>query len=214
MSIMKSLNSLRRDYTGEKFDEKTIDKDPTKQFKKWLDDAVRAEMMDPNAMVLSTCGKDMKPTGRIVLLKNFDERGYVFFSNYESIKGQDINENPNASLLFYWDRLDRQIRIEGRIEKISSEESDEYFQTRDYTSRIGAWASKQSSILTGRISLLRKVAVNMAKYPKHVPLPPYWGGYRVVPERIEFWQGRESRLHDRLVFVRSNDSWEIIRLNP
>jgi pyridoxamine 5'-phosphate oxidase len=148
------------------------------------------------------------------LLKNYDERGFVFFTNYESRKGIELNENPYATLLFFWDKLERQIRIEGSIEKITEEESGDYFQTRDYTARIGAWASEQSKPLSGRFKLMRKVISLMTKYPKEVPLPPFWGGYRLIPDVYEFWQGRQSRLHDRIRYFKDGEIWRKERLYP
>jgi pyridoxamine 5'-phosphate oxidase len=165
-------------------------------------------------MTLSTVSGDCKPSSRVVLLKQFDNSGFVFFTNYESQKGSDLANNPNACLLFFWDSLERQVRIEGTVEKIRPGESDDYFQTRPYTSRIGAWASVQSRQLSGRFELMKKVAVLMAKYPKNVPLPPFWGGYRLKPNSFEFWQGRESRLHDRVKYTLENTVWNVIRLYP
>ncbi|MFC2130572.1 pyridoxamine 5'-phosphate oxidase [Bacteroidota bacterium] len=214
MSIMDSLNALRRDYGSYKFDENTAKDNPLEQFKLWFDEAVKADFLDVNAMVLSTADKTGKPSSRVVLLKNYDERGYVFFTNYESRKGLEITENPNASLLFFWDKLERQIKIEGLVEKITDKESFEYFRTRDYTSRLGAWASDQSRPLSSRFKLMRKVAGFMTKYPKEVPLPPYWGGYRLIPDVYEFWQGRKSRLHDRIKYYFDGDIWKKERLYP
>jgi pyridoxamine 5'-phosphate oxidase len=214
MDIIHSLNMLRRDYGKDSFSEKNADRDPVRQFELWFQSAVEAEMYDPNAMVLTTASREAKPSSRVVLLKNYDQRGFVFFSNYESRKGLELAENPQASLLFYWDKLERQVRIDGTVEKITAEESDEYFQTRNYTSRLGAWASAQSQRLPNRFTLLRKVASYMMKYPNEVPLPPFWGGYRLKPDSFEFWQGRESRLHDRILYSKSGDSWELQRLYP
>ncbi|MFH1051561.1 MAG: pyridoxamine 5'-phosphate oxidase [bacterium] len=214
MNIIDTLNALRRDYGKEKFDEDTAHSNPHEQFKIWFDDAVNADFLDANAMTLSTADKFGKPSARVVLLKNFDDKGYVFFTNYESRKGQDLKENPNASLLFFWDKLERQIRIEGSVEKITEEESFAYFKTRDYTSRLGAWASEQSRPLTSRFKLMRKVVSYMTKYPKDIPLPPYWGGYRLIPDVYEFWQGRKSRLHDRIRYFKDGDIWRKERLYP
>lgn len=205
---------MRRDYSKAALTENSVDQNPFKQFDIWFNEAIGAEMLEPNAMVLSTSNIEGKPSSRVVLLKNFNELGFVFYTNYESRKANEIDENPNASLLFYWDKLERQIRIEGKIEKVSFEESNEYFQSRPYTSRIGAWASKQSNLLKSRFSLMKDVALLMAKYPKDVPLPPYWGGYRLKPTRFEFWQGRQSRLHDRIQFNFDGDTWKIQRLYP
>ncbi len=214
MPLFKTISDLRREFKYDKFDIDNADKDPFIQFQLWFDEAVKAGFLDPNAMVLTTSSTDGKPSSRYVLLKKFDENGFVFYTNYESRKGRELEENPNAFLLFYWDKLGKQVRIEGKCEKVSAEESDEYFQTRPYESRLGAWASHQSRELKSRFSLLRDVARLMAKYPKHVPLPPYWGGYRLRPELFEFWQGRESRLHDRLQYTKSGSGWNIERLYP
>jgi pyridoxamine 5'-phosphate oxidase len=215
MNIMDSLNALRRDYESPlKLDEKSANDNPILQFKLWFEDAVKAEFLDVNAMVVSTADKNGRPSSRVVLLKNYDERGYVFFTNYEGKKGKDLSENPYASLLFFWDKLERQIRIEGRVEKITAQESYDYFKTRDYTSRLGAWASEQSRPLSSRYKLMRKVVGYMTKYPLEVPLPPYWGGFRLIPEYYEFWQGRKSRLHDRIIYKNENGNWEKERLYP
>ncbi|MCX7735948.1 MAG: pyridoxamine 5'-phosphate oxidase [Candidatus Kapabacteria bacterium] len=214
MSIFESLDNLRRDYTKDSFNEKTALKNPFEQFKVWFDDAVNYPMMEPNAMALSTVNSEGKPSSRIVLLKRYDENGFVFFTNYESRKGKELEKNPYASLLFYWDRLERQIRIEGITEKISNEESDDYFQSRPYESRLGAWASKQSEVLPSRFTLIREVAKLLVKYPAKVPLPPFWGGYRLKPDVFEFWQGRPSRLHDRIRYSKRGELWVIERLYP
>jgi pyridoxamine 5'-phosphate oxidase len=214
MDFIKTVNALARDYKKDKFDVKSADPNPYVQFEKWFDEAVNSEILDANAFVLNTATKNSEPSSRIVLLKRYDHNGFVFFTNYDSKKGQDIAENPNVSMLFYWDVLERQIRISGTAEKVTEEESDEYFQTRPYMSRIGAWASKQSHELKSRSALMADVAKLMAKYPKHVPLPPFWGGYRIIAKSFEFWQGRESRLHDRMKYEMQENNWNIKRLSP
>jgi len=215
MDIFNSLSSLRRDYTKGSFNEKTANENPFVQFKLWYEEMLATDILEPAAFVLSTSTKDGKPSSRVLLLKQFDETGYIFFTNYESRKGKEIEENPHGAMLFFWDKLERQIRIEGRIEKISSIESDKYFQTRPYTSKLGTWASEQSSPLSSRFKLIRKVAQYMARYPVNVPLPPNWGGYRLIPDVFEFWQGRVSRLHDRLQYNKNdNGNWMITRLYP
>lgn len=214
MSIFESLDNLRKDYTKYSFTEKTALKNPFEQFKLWFDDAVNYPMMEPNAMALSTVNSEGKPSSRIVLLKRYDENGFVFFTNYESRKGKELEKNPYASLLFYWDKLERQIRIEGITEKISIVESEDYFQSRPYESRLGAWASKQSEVLPSRFTLIREVAKLLVKYPAKVPLPPFWGGYRLKPDMFEFWQGRPSRLHDRIRYSYRGGLWVIERLYP
>jgi pyridoxamine 5'-phosphate oxidase len=214
MSIISSLADLRRDYKSGEFSERLAAANPFEQFAKWFEDVAQAEMLEPNAMTLATSAKDCKPSARVVLLKKFDYRGFVFFTNYESEKANQLTENPQSTLLFYWDKLARQVRINGVCEKVSEKESDDYFQTRPYTSRLGAWASQQSRPLSSRFSLIRQVAALMLKYPKNVPLPPYWGGYRLIPDYFEFWQGRESRLHDRIAYTLENEVWSIQRLYP
>ncbi len=213
-SFRELLKDTHRDYKKSSLDINNLCKNPTEQFNKWFEEAIKAGFPDPNAMCLSTANKNGKPSSRMVLLKDFDNNGFVFYTNYESRKAADIEENPYGALLFFWDVLERQVRIEGRIEKISIEESDKYFQTRPYTSKIGAWASKQSRELRSRFTLLREVAKLMLKYPIYVPLPPNWGGYRLIPELFEFWQGRPNRLHDRFQYRLIEYNWEIKRLYP
>jgi pyridoxamine 5'-phosphate oxidase len=211
---MSIISDIRHDYGKFKLDENSIKKNPFEQFSIWFNEALTGGFVDPNAMAVSTVNSAGKPSSRILLLKNFDERGFVFYSNFESRKGKEIENNPYASLLFFWDKFERQIRIEGRIEKTSYEESVEYYNSRPYTSRIGAWASEQSQPLKSRFTLMRKVAKLILQYPKKPPLPPFWGGYRLIPDCFEFWQGRESRLHDRFRYNKIEDEWSIQRLNP
>ncbi len=208
------ISQIRREFNSGSFTEKNAEQSPFDQFEKWLQDAQTAGFLDPNAVTLSTVDSSGMPSARVLLLKSFDENGFVVYTNYESKKASDLEANPKASMLFFWDKLERQIRIQGRIEKITPEESDEYFQTRSYTSKIGAWASKQSRKLSSRYKLLREVAGFVAKYPVKVPLPPHWGGYRLIPEYFEFWQGRESRLHDRITYERQEDNWILSRIYP
>ncbi|MCX7879816.1 MAG: pyridoxamine 5'-phosphate oxidase [Ignavibacteria bacterium] len=215
VNLFQTISSLRRDYSRNKFDEKTAKDNPFEQFEIWFEEVLRMDFLEPNAMVLATSTKNGIPSARVVLLKKFDKTGFVFFTNYESQKGREIEENPNAALLFYWDKLERQVRINGIITKTSWEESNEYFQTRPYLSKIGAWASKQSQELKSRFTLIRSVANYIIKYANFVPLPPFWGGYRLVPNYFEFWQGRESRLHDRIAYyLQENGSWRKQRLYP
>ncbi len=214
-SFINIIQSLRRDYSKGSFNEGIAKDNPFEQFKIWFEEVLNGDFLEPNAMVLSTATKDGIPSSRVVLLKKIDNRGFVFFTNYESQKGRELSENPNASLLFYWDKLERQVRINGIVEKISSEESDEYFQTRPYLSKIGSWASKQSQTLASRFALMREVAKLTFKFPQYVPLPPFWGGYRLMPSYFEFWQGRESRLHDRISYrLQPNGIWIKQRLYP
>jgi pyridoxamine 5'-phosphate oxidase len=211
-----SLSDLRREYTLAGLKESDLDPDPVKQFDKWFQQALDAGLPEPNAMTLATATLDGKPSARIVLLKGFDERGFVFFTNYESQKGRELSANPQAALVCYWIELERQVRINGRVSCVSVEESEEYFRSRPLGSQLGAWASRQSEVVGGRRILEDRLAALTHEYQsKPIPLPPYWGGYRVAPEAIEFWQGRPNRLHDRLRYtLQSNSQWLIERLLP
>lgn len=210
-----SVADLRKDYHLEGLRETDVDSDPFQQFQTWFDQALAAKLPEPNAMTLATCTTDGKPSARIVLLKGFDERGFVFYTNYQSQKGQEIADNPQAALVFWWAELERQVRIEGRVEKVSAQESDTYFYSRPLNSRIGAWASEQSRAIANREVLEQRAEELKVKYEEDVPRPPHWGGFRVIPSSIEFWQGRPSRLHDRLRYSRSdNGNWLIERLSP
>ncbi len=193
-----------------------LDPDPIKQFAKWFEDAEAAHPKLPNAMTLATATSDGKPSARMVLLKGFDQDGFVFFTNYESQKGRELDENPNAALVFYWSGLDRQVRIEGRVRKTSQEESEAYFKTRPVESRLSAWASKQSSTVSHRQVLEDEMERLVLEYEdKEIPLPHYWGGFRLEPSLIEFWQNRPNRLHDRFRYRRQPDGrWMIKRLSP
>jgi len=193
-----------------------LDPDPIKQFANWFTAAIEAGIRDVNAMALATAGRDGKPSVRIVLLKGFDQDGFVFFTNYLSEKGRQLEENPETAGLFYWIELDRQIRISGRVEKTSREESERYFHSRPRGSQLGAWASRQSEVLDARRVLDARMAEMTERYgDDSIPLPPHWGGYVIKPERFEFWQGRPNRLHDRFRYVRQPDgSWQIDRLAP
>jgi len=193
-----------------------LDPDPIKQFGNWFTAAIEAGIRDVNAMSLATAGRDSKPTVRIVLLKGFDQDGFVFFTNYESEKGRQLDENAHAALAFYWIELDRQIRISGPAEKTSREESERYFHSRPVGSQLGAWVSRQSEVIDGRRILDARLAEMTERFGEGpIPLPPHWGGYRVKPAVIEFWQGRANRLHDRFRYMRKADSsWQIDRLAP
>jgi pyridoxamine 5'-phosphate oxidase len=216
MSSKVNLSQIRNEYKNKSFNESVAKANPLEQFQIWFDEMLNSEFVEPTAMILATSTKEGNPNARVVLLKQYDEQGFVFFTNYESQKGIEIEQNPRGCLLFYWDKLARQVRINGKIEKISKEESENYFDTRPYTSRLGAWASKQSKPLRSRFTLIREVVKMMGKYPVKVPLPPFWGGYRLIPYQYEFWQGRENRLHDRLQYLKSqsSDEWIITRLYP
>jgi pyridoxamine 5'-phosphate oxidase len=212
----KTLADLRKDYTLQGLSENDIDPNPFIQFQKWFDQALDAQLPEPNAMAVATATPDGKPSARMVLLKDFDERGFVFFTNYNSQKGQELAENPQAALVFWWAELERQVRIAGYVEKVSEQESDEYFQSRPFNSRLGAWASHQSEVIASREELEQRLQALQAKYENQdIPRPAYWGGVRVIPTEIEFWQGRPSRLHDRLLYTRLDEhSWKIERLSP
>lgn len=207
------LHNIREDYSKQELSQANCHADPIQQFEQWLEEAITAKANEPTAMNVATV-LDGKPTSRIVLLKEVNPNGFVFFTNYQSRKGQAIEQNPYAALTFFWAELERSVRIEGRIEKISAEESDRYFASRPYTSRVGAWASNQSQVLSGKSELVAKAALIAAKHPLHVPRPPHWGGYIVLPERIEFWQGRPSRLHDRICYRLVEGKWHKERLSP
>lgn len=207
------LHHIRDDYCKQTLSLNQCHPDPKKQFEQWLNEAIHAKVHEPTAMHLATVQAG-RPTGRMVLLKELNTQGFVFFTNYHSRKGQAIAENPYVALTFFWAELERSVRVEGKIEKLSAKESDAYFTTRPYTSKIGAWASEQSQPLRNKQTLVAKAALLATKYPINVPRPPYWGGYVVVPERIEFWQGRPSRLHDRIYYQLENGQWQKIRLSP
>jgi pyridoxamine 5'-phosphate oxidase len=192
-----------------------LDSDPIRQFHRWFEAATLSEIPEPNAIVLATASPDARPSARIVLLRGYDERGFVFFTNYESRKGRELDANPHAALVFHWHELERQVRVEGPVMRVSVEESDAYFQSRPAGSRLGAWASRQSEVIADRETLEARIRAFELQYAGGpIPRPEHWGGYRVVPTVIEFWQGRPSRLHDRLRYTRSEDGWLIERLSP
>lgn len=211
----RDLSKLRNEYARSGLHESDLAPDPIEQFQTWLSDAFDANLVEPSAMTLATATPDGRPSARIVLLRGFDERGFVFYTNYEGRKGGELSSNPRAALVFYWGALERQARIEGHVSKLPAPESDAYFESRPRGSRIGAWASEQSEALDRRESLEERVRELEEEYPgEEVPRPPFWGGFRVRHERVEFWQGRESRLHDRLVYARDGGGWKIVRLQP
>jgi pyridoxamine 5'-phosphate oxidase len=208
------LAALRQDYARESLTERDVDPDPIRQFERWFHQALQAGMIEPNAMSLATSTPDGRPSARMVLLKGVDANGFVFFTDYRSRKGRELDANPHVSLCFWWDALQRQVRISGRASRVAAAESADYHRTRPHGSRIGAWASHQSAPLASRDTLEREVDRLTKLHPDEVPLPPHWGGYRVTPEEMEFWQGRPSRLHDRIVYTRKADGWTIGRLSP
>ncbi|WP_066378154.1 MULTISPECIES: pyridoxamine 5'-phosphate oxidase [unclassified Anabaena] len=212
----RTIADLRKDYTLQGLSETEVNPNPFIQFKQWFDQALSAQLPEPNAMTIATTTPDGSPSARMVLLKDFDERGFVFFTNYNSRKGQELAENPQAALVFWWAELERQVRIVGRVEKTSEAESDQYFYSRPANSRLGAWASDQSAVIASREVLEQQMQELQSKYEnQEIPRPPHWGGLRVIPTEIEFWQGRSSRLHDRLLYTRLDDnSWKIQRLSP
>ena len=208
------IADIRQEYMRAGLVEKDIAADPFKQFDRWFHDALKAELPLPNAMTLATATPPGRPSARQVLLKGVDARGFVFYTNYASRKARELAANPYAALVFAWAELERQVRIEGAVEKVSAEESDAYFDSRPLGSRLGAWASPQSMVLPDRLTLATKVAAIVLRYGKHPPRPLHWGGYRVLPEAIEFWQGRRNRLHDRLLYTKQAAGWKIERLAP
>ncbi|HLT24766.1 MAG TPA: pyridoxamine 5'-phosphate oxidase [Ignavibacteria bacterium] len=214
--VNRDLTDIRGNYVSEGLDISSASPDPFVQFDEWFKEYLEIEHQDPNAMTLSTCNKDGRPTSRTVLLKSYDNEGFVFFTNYSSKKGKALEENPNASLLFFMRQLHRQVRIEGKVEKISLDESIEYFHSRPRESQLAALASSQSEVISSREDLLSKYESLSRQYDgQEIPLPPYWGGYRLVPDEFEFWQGRENRLHDRISYKLENDkNWGIRRLSP
>lgn len=210
-----SIAHLRRDYARARLDERDVDPDPLVQFHKWFDDARRAELPEPNAMTLATATPAGVPSARMVLLKAADERGFTFFTDYRSRKGQELEANPHAALVFFWGELERQVRITGTVSRVSREETEAYFRTRPRESRLGAWTSHQSTVLAGRETLEARLREVAARHPgDEVPTPPHWGGYLLKPDALEFWQGRESRLHDRVRYQREAGGWRIERLSP
>jgi pyridoxamine 5'-phosphate oxidase len=208
------LAALRNDYALKMLDERDVDRDPLKQFGVWMVEAIHAQVPEPTAMSLATVSAQGRPASRIVLLKGLDPRGFVFYTNYASRKGKDLAAHPAAALTFLWKELERQVRIEGAVEKVTTEESQAYYATRPLGSRIGAWASPQSEAIESRAWLEKRWEELGRQYGDNPPLPAQWGGYRVIPDYLEFWQGRRSRLHDRIAYSRAGGAWKIARLAP
>ena len=212
---MKSIADLRKSYERAELNEEASQADPLQQFDQWLKEAIHSEVPEPNAMTLATVGSDLRPSTRVVLIKDYDARGIVWYTNYESRKGRELAGNPFAALQFHWVELERVVRIEGVVERVSAEESDAYFHSRPLDSRIGAWASPQSEVITGRGVLVANAAKYAAQFLLQPPRPPHWGGYRLQPDNWQFWQGRKSRLHDRLRYQMQGDgTWLRDRLAP
>lgn len=210
-----SLADLRKEYSLAGLAEADLARDPFRQFEKWFQEAEAAKLTEPNAMTLSTATREGRPAARTVLLKGYDGRGFVFYSNYESRKGRELHDNPHATLLFPWVALERQVIIEGKVSRVPREESEAYFHSRPRASQLAAWISQQSSVISGRSVLEDGMKTVEHKYAgQTVPLPPHWGGWRLAPESVEFWQGRRSRLHDRLRYRREKDAWAVERLAP
>jgi pyridoxamine 5'-phosphate oxidase len=209
------INTLRHDFSKQTLNEKDVDANPILQFEKWFKEAVGAHVNEPNAMTVSTATKDGKPSARILLLRNFNEKGFVFYTNYTSRKGVEIGLNPYCALLFFWPELERQVRIEGILQKQTAEESDLYFNTRPRGSKLGAWTSEQSKVIESRDVLEKEYQKLSENFPgENIPRPANWGGFILKPLSIEFWQGRPSRLHDRIIYTQENQIWKIERLAP
>jgi len=209
-----NIADLRKSYEKAELSEDASASDPLKQFERWLNEAIQSEVPEPNAMTVATVASNMRPSTRVVLIKGYDERGIVWYTNYDSRKGKELAGNPFAALQFHWVELERVVRIEGRMEKISDAESDAYFHSRPLDSRIGAWASPQSQVIDGRTVLVTNAAKYAAQFMLNPPRPPHWGGYRLVPDEWQFWQGRRSRLHDRLRYRINEGDWLRERLAP
>lgn len=214
MTERHDLAAIRQEYSRHSLSPEDCLEDPLAQFSRWLDEAMAAKVAEPTAMHLATAAPDGRPSGRVVLLKGIEQRRFVFYTNYESRKGRQLTANPFAALTFFWPELERQVRVEGRVEQLPAAASDAYFASRPYQSRIGAWASAQSEVLDSTRTLLARAAKFAAQYLTGVPRPSNWGGYGLLPDRLEFWQGRPSRMHDRVLYLHEGNDWKKERLYP
>ncbi len=215
MSVPEDIRTARFDYARGTLDEASIARDPFEQFRAWLDDALAAGLIEPNGMTLATVDADGRPSARVVLLRGFDRRGFTFFTNYESRKGRELDAHPWATLAFWWGALERQVRIEGRAERVDAETSDAYFRLRPRGHQLGSWASRQSAVVPDRASLEEQMRIQEERFAgRDVDRPPYWGGYRITPSAFEFWQGRPDRLHDRILYRGGEPDWQFVRLSP
>lgn len=211
----KKIQDIRRNYKQKSLDVKDVKLCPFDQFDSWFNEMMKSDLLEPTAFILATADKNAKPSARALLMKGYDGGGFYFYTNYESRKGKELAENNQASMLFFWPELERQIRIEGKVKKVSEEESFSYFKSRPFKSKVGAWASNQSTVISSRMTIVKKFFQYLVKFhSKDIPLPPYWGGYKLVPDRFEYWQGRENRLHDRVSYRLEKDTWIIERLSP
>jgi pyridoxamine 5'-phosphate oxidase len=211
----KNIQDIRRNYKQKSLDVKDVKLCPFDQFDSWFNEMMKSDLLEPTAFILATADKSAKPSARTLLMKGYDGGGFYFYTNYESRKGKELAENNQASMLFFWPEIERQIRIEGKVKKVSEEESFSYFKSRPFKSKVGAWASNQSTVISSRMTIVKKFFQYLVKFhSKDIPLPPYWGGYKLVPDRFEYWQGRENRLHDRVNYRLEKDIWIIERLSP
>jgi len=211
----KKIQDIRINYKLKSLDVKDVSICPFDQFDRWFNEMMKSGLLEPTAFILSTADKNARPSARTLLMKGYDGRGFYFYTNYESRKGKELAENNQASMLFFWPELERQVRIEGKVKKVSEEESNSYFKTRPFKSKVGAWASNQSTVINSRMTIVKKFFQYLVKFhSKDIPLPPYWGGYKLLPDRFEYWQGRENRLHDRVSYRYEKENWIIERLSP